>query len=93
MAPTKDWKKVKSAVTINAALGNMRCHNNISNNSCTIIISERVLAIEGCHICHLTFNPSQQFAQVILTQLFAQSSKPFCLKQTFFCKLLTELKH
>ena len=86
MAPTKDWKKVKSAVTINAALGNMRCHNNISNNNFIIII----FAIVGCHICHLTFNPSQQFAQVILTQLFAQSSKPFCLKQTFFCKLLTE---
>ena len=26
---SKDWKKVKSAVTINAALGNIRCHNNI----------------------------------------------------------------
>ena len=43
MAPTKDWKKVKSAVTINAALGNMRCYNNISNNNCIINISERVL--------------------------------------------------
>lgn len=29
MAAGKDWKKVKSAVTINAALGNTRCHYNI----------------------------------------------------------------
>ena len=29
MAAGKDWKKVKSAVTINAALGNKRCHYNI----------------------------------------------------------------
>ena len=54
MAPTKDWKKVKSAVAINAALG-----NNINSINLLIIHFDPALAIVGCcHICHSTFNPS-----------------------------------
>ena len=68
---SKDWKKVKSAVTINAALGNIRCHNNIKNFNNPKRTNPKSIIFVSFHICHSTSLPPI-CQNDVPTKLFAQ---------------------
>ena len=85
---SKDWKKVKSAVTINAALGNIRCHNNIKNFKNPKRTNPKSIIFVSFHICHSTSLP--QFARTMSPLNYLRNPKPFCLNRTFLGKLTTD---